>query len=105
MDNKKKNQLRRILIPLTSVLVVILLWQLIAVYIIDNPYTLPSFTQVLEAFYRDIFGPRGTLPTDVVVSLYHFVIGMVVSLLVGIPVGVGMGGGWPIGRSSKKADP
>ena len=91
MDNKKKSRLRRILIPLTSVLVVILLWQLVAVYIIDNPFALPSFTQVLDAFYRGLFGTRGTLATDVVVSLYHFVIGMRVALLVGIPVGIAMG--------------
>jgi NitT/TauT family transport system permease protein len=91
MDNKKKDQIRRILIPLTSVLVVILLWQVVAVYIIDNPFTLPSFTQVLDAFYRDLFGPRGTLATDIVISLYHFLIGMVVALLVGIPVGIAMG--------------
>ncbi|MBT8507970.1 sulfonate ABC transporter permease [Methanomicrobiaceae archaeon CYW5] len=91
MDNKQKSQLRRILIPLTSVLVVILLWQAVAVYIIDNPFALPSFTQVLDAFYRDLFGPRGTLSTDTVVSLYHFAIGMAVALLVGIPAGVAMG--------------
>jgi len=91
MDNKKKNQLRRILIPVASVLAVILLWQAIAVYIIDNPFTLPSFTQVLDAFYRNLFGPRGTLTKDVVISLYHFAIGLSAALCIGIPAGIAMG--------------
>lgn len=91
MRKQKKNSYRNILIPLTSVAVVILIWQIVAVYIVGNMFKLPSFTEVVAAFIEDMFGTRGTLPTDIAVSLYHFALGMAAALLVGIPTGVCMG--------------
>lgn len=91
MRTKNKNTYRNILIPLASVAVVILTWQIVAVYIVGNTFKMPSFTEVVTAFIADMFGTRGTLPEDIVVSLYHFAIGMAAALIVGIPTGVCMG--------------
>ena len=91
MRTMKKNTYRNILIPLATVAAVIIIWQIVAVYVVGNMFKLPSFTDVIAAFYRDLFGSRGTLPEDIVVSLYHFLIGMAASLIVGIPTGVCMG--------------
>ena len=69
MRTKKKNTYRNILIPFASVATVIIIWQIVAVYVVGNTFKLPSFTEVVAAFITDMFGPRGTLPEDIVVSL------------------------------------
>ena len=91
MRTKKQNTYRNILIPLASVSAVIIIWQIVAVYVVGNTFKLPSFTEVAAAFVADMFGPRGTLPEDIAVSLYHFAIGMAASVIVGIPTGICMG--------------
>lgn len=91
MRTQKKHPYRNILIPLATVAVVIVIWQIIAVYLVGNMFKLPSFTDVVAAFIRNMFGARGTLPQDIALSLYHFAIGMAAALIVGIPTGVCMG--------------
>lgn len=91
MRTTKKNTYRNILIPFASVAAVIIIWQIVAVYVVGNTFKLPSFTEVVAAFITDMFGSRGTLPEDIAVSLYHFAIGMAASLIVGIPTGICMG--------------
>ncbi|NLO78410.1 MAG: ABC transporter permease [Methanomicrobiales archaeon] len=87
----KNNTYRNILIPLATVAAFIIIWQIIAVYVVGNMFKLPSFTDVFAAFMRDMFGARGTLPQDIVISLYHFALGMAAALAIGIPTGVAMG--------------
>lgn len=72
-----------------SISCVIIIWQLIATYVVHNPFILPSFTDVLLAFYQLI--QSGTLFTDFVVSMEHFLIGLGLSLLIGVPIGVLIG--------------
>lgn len=72
-----------------SLLTVIILWQIIAVFYIDNPFILPSFTDVVTAFITLL--EKGTLSTDLLVSFYHFAIGIGLALIIGIPIGVAMG--------------
>ncbi|WP_245619154.1 hypothetical protein [Methanogenium cariaci] len=61
MRTQKKTSYRNILIPLASVAVVIVIWQIVAVYLVGNTFKLPSFTEVVSAFIKDMFG-RGGAP-------------------------------------------
>lgn len=76
-------------IELLSVTVAIIIWQLIADLVVNNKFILPSFTDVLFAFFKIIEG--GILFTDLAISMLHFGIGILSALLIGIPIGVGMG--------------
>jgi len=75
--------------PLLSIITAIILWQLIAVYVVNNRFILPSFTDVIRAFLDLCIS--GTIFQDFVVSMVHFFIGLGLSLLIGIPFGVLMG--------------
>jgi len=64
-------------------------WELIAVFIVDNPFLLPSFTGTIESLYNLITSME--IFADLVISLYHFVIGMFFAIIFGIPIGMAMG--------------
>jgi len=87
---KSESKSNRILVVL-SVVSVIVIWQLVAEFIVANPFTLPSFLDVVSAFFNLLTSEQGTLPQDLIISLLHFGIGMGLAILVGIPVGVAMG--------------
>ncbi len=72
-----------------SLVVGIILWQIIAEFIVKNPFILPSFTDVIASL-MDLL-ETGVLVTDIYISLVHFVIGLGLSLLIGIPIGIVMG--------------
>ncbi|MBN1166747.1 MAG: ABC transporter permease [Methanospirillaceae archaeon] len=72
-----------------SLITCILIWQAVAVYIVGNPFILPSFTDVLLAFIL-LLG-SGTLISDLTMSFLHFAIGIGLALLIGIPTGILMG--------------
>ncbi len=72
-----------------SILFIIILWQIIAVYIIGNLFILPSFTDVVSAFISLL--QKGTLGMDLMMSCFHFAIGIGLALLIGIPIGIAMG--------------
>jgi NitT/TauT family transport system permease protein len=91
MNIKKKLTSKKLLLPVGTIIAVIIIWQAVAVFIVGNKFFLPSFTDVLEALYMTIFGPKGTLFKDFLYSMLHFFIGMVAALLVGIPTGILMG--------------
>ncbi|WP_292467153.1 ABC transporter permease [Methanolobus sp.] len=89
-------------IELISICSAIILWQLVAVYIVQNKFYLPSFTDVTFAFVGIIskdtklglFGLDYQLPVllvDLIYSLMHFWIGLIFALVIGIPVGMIMG--------------
>ena len=67
----------------------IILWQAVAVYIVQDPFILPGPADVLSAFVA-LFG-KGTLLQDFAASLLHFAIGLGAALLIGIPIGIAMG--------------
>jgi len=72
------------LVPLIAVL---LLWELMAGYVIKNPLFLPRFSAVIFSIYvlREVLIP------DILVSLLHFGIGMTLAFAVALPLAIGMG--------------
>jgi NitT/TauT family transport system permease protein len=74
---------------LLSILTCIIIWQVIAVYVVNNRFILPSFTDVVIAFYGLVLS--GTIFLDFLVSMDHFIIGLGLSLLIGIPIGILIG--------------
>jgi len=65
------------------------LWEFIAVFIVNNPFLLPSFSQTVTSLYNLIASME--IFTDLVISLYHFAIGMFFGIVLGIPLGMLMG--------------
>lgn len=82
---------KKILLPLAALVAAIVVWQLVAEFLVGDPFILPSFTDVIEAFYKVTFGPKGTLFIDLYKSLIHFAMGIGAALIIGIPLGVAMG--------------
>jgi NitT/TauT family transport system permease protein len=89
-------------VELLSVVSALIIWQVTAVYIVQNKFFLPSFTDVAEAFIITV-SRQGVFPflsmnlelpvllVDTLYSLMHFSIGLVAALAIGIPVGMIMG--------------
>jgi NitT/TauT family transport system permease protein len=73
----------------SAIILVIALWQAVAVFVVKNPFILPSPVDVFSAFL-DLLA-RDTLLKDIGVSLLHFGIGLGAALLVGIPIGILIG--------------
>ena len=67
----------------------VIIWQLFATFIIGNKFILPSPADVVIAFI-DLYS-KGTLWEDFEVSMIHFFLGLFMALLIGIPIGIGMG--------------
>jgi NitT/TauT family transport system permease protein len=74
---------------ITSLIVAVTLWQIVAEYIIRRELLLPSFFDVVTSFISTV--ESGTLFIDFSISLIHFGIGVIAALLIGIPVGIVMG--------------
>ncbi|MDN5309457.1 MAG: sulfonate transport system permease protein [Methanolobus sp.] len=89
-------------VEIASVISAVIIWQLIADYIVRNRFFLPSFTDVAEAFLITV-SRQGVFPfagmdlelpvllVDTLYSLMHFSIGLVAALAIGIPLGMLMG--------------
>ena len=89
-------------VEIVSIFSAIVLWQIIAVYVVGNKFYLPSFTDVtgalVEILSRDsslvIMGIKLQLPmlvVDFLYSMMHFSIGLIAALIIGIPIGMIMG--------------
>lgn len=85
----KKN--KKYLLPAAAFVAAVVIWQLVAEFIVGNPFMLPSFTDVLSALYKVSLGPRGTLFRDFYKSLIHFAMGIGAAVIIGIPLGIVMG--------------
>lgn len=72
-----------------AILLALLLWEIIAVFIVHYTFILPAPTDVFSAF-MELLG-NGTLVLDFEASLIHFGIGLIAALVVGIPIGIIMG--------------
>lgn len=83
---------RRIGYAIVSLLIAIAIWEFSAVAVVQNKYLLPSFTDAVAAFIPIFWS--GQLYRDLLTSLIHFGIGMSLSLLIGLPIGVCMGWFW-----------
>ena len=80
---------KRIGYALVSLLIAVAIWEFTAVAVVQNKFILPSFTNVVAAFIPIL--QNGQLYLDLWVSLIHFGIGMFLSLLIGLPLGICMG--------------
>ena len=87
-------------VEIFSILAALIIWQLVAVYVVQNKFFLPSFTDVSLAFVsvisRQVNFPLlsielPVLIVDLLYSMMHFSIGLIAALLVGMPVGMLMG--------------
>ncbi len=89
MNIRLHSNTRRGLLTVASIAGAIVLWQVVAAFVVDNRIILPSFTDVVSAFLSpSVLEP---LPIDLGTSLLHFGVGLGAALLIGIPLGVGMG--------------
>ena len=72
-----------------SITAAILVWQILADYVVRNAFILPSFTDACTALLA-LHG-TGAIWVDVWTSLMHFAIGLLLALLIGVPLGICMG--------------
>lgn len=91
MEDKFLKRHKKYILPLAAAIVTIIVWQLVAEYVVGDPFILPSFTDTVQAFFSVAFGQNGTLFIDIYKSLIHFAIGIGAALLVGIPLGMATG--------------
>ncbi|MDK2826376.1 NitT/TauT family transport system permease protein [Methanolobus vulcani] len=102
MVKKHIQALKEKSVEIVSIFSAIVLWQIIAVYVVGNKFYLPSFTDVagalVEIISRDsslaIMGLNLQLPmlvVDFLYSMMHFSIGLIAALVIGIPIGMIMG--------------
>lgn len=72
---------------LVPLIIVLLLWEFIAGYVIRDPLMLPRFSAVIFSIYilREVLIP------DILVSLLHFSIGMALAFSAALPLAIGMG--------------
>lgn len=77
------------LLALLSLIGAAIIWQIIAVVIVQNKNLLPSFSDVTLAFFELLLS--GRLLFDFLTSLLHFGIGVIGALLIGVPIGIAMG--------------
>lgn len=82
------NTIKENSIEILSLIIAITIWQLVAGIIVHNEFILPSFYNVITAFF--IMSKSG-LTTDILISLLHFSIGIAAALIIGIPLGISMG--------------
>lgn len=72
---------------LVPLIIVLLLWEFIAGYVIKDPLILPRFSTVIFSLYmlRELVIP------DTITSLLHFGIGLTLAFSVALPLAIGMG--------------
>jgi NitT/TauT family transport system permease protein len=75
-------------IEVFSLIVAVTIWQLVADRVVRNEFLLPSFTDVISAFFIII---KSGLTADILTSLLHFSIGIAAAFIIGIPLGISMG--------------
>ncbi|MDR2856139.1 MAG: ABC transporter permease [Methanomicrobiales archaeon] len=85
----QKDTKKRVGYALVSLVVIVIAWEFIALTIVQNKFILPSCTDVVAAFIS-LLG-QGLLYLDLRTSLLHFGIGIALSLLIGVPIGICMG--------------
>ncbi len=74
---------------LFGVIIILILWQVIALLKIINPIFLPSPIDVLNKLIKNIF--TGSLTFDIAYTLYRLIIGYLIGIIVGVPLGLIIG--------------
>lgn len=77
------------LLPVLTLIGVILLWYCISYFKLFPAYAFPSPDDVLNSFKEEL--AAGRLLNDIVASLWRVAIGFVISVLLGIPIGLWLG--------------
>ena len=72
---------------LVPLIIVLLLWEFTAGYVIRNPLILPRFSAVIFSIYT----LRDVLIADTLISLLHFGIGLTLAFAAALPLAIGMG--------------
>jgi NitT/TauT family transport system permease protein len=70
-----------------SLLLAAVVWQMMADFLIRDPFLFPSFSSVVLSIYSLKF----EIPVDASISLLHFSLGLAAAVCVGIPLGAVMG--------------
>lgn len=102
MINKIICTLKSKSVEIISIIFAVLMWQIVAEYIVNNEFFLPSFLDVVSATIYNLninsivdFGffsfKLPIIVVDLLHSLLHFSIGMILALIIGIPIGMLMG--------------
>ena len=86
-ESKLSSFLRKYGLTIAALCTAATIWQLVAQFIVKNPFILPSFSNVVLSFNK----LWKEIPVDVSVSLLHFGMGLVVGICVGVPIGTVMG--------------
>jgi NitT/TauT family transport system permease protein len=84
---KLLNAVREKGIWVVPLLIAVVLWEVVAAYVVRNSALLPRFSEVIFAFYL----LRHDIVPDIIVSLLHFSIGLTVAFFLALPLGIGMG--------------
>jgi NitT/TauT family transport system permease protein len=84
-----KNKILQFLLPLLSLVGAIVIWYLISWFNLFPAYAFPSPGDVLKSFQEEI--AAGRLLNDIIASLWRVAIGFVVSVFLGIPIGLWLG--------------
>ena len=71
-----------------SVLTIVALWEVAARAGLASPLFLPAFTTVLAQWWA--VGADGSLPSDLVTSLFRAAAGLTAATIVGVPLGIAM---------------
>jgi len=72
---------------LAPLIITIILWELVAVYIVKDPVVLPPVSRVIFSFYL----LRGVIIPDILASLLHFSMGLALAFSIAFPLSICMG--------------
>ncbi len=86
---RKNGGALRFLLPVIVLLIILLLWIFISYVNLFPAYAFPSPESVLNSFKEEIMA--GRLINDVIASLWRVAVGFVISVILGIPVGLWLG--------------
>jgi NitT/TauT family transport system permease protein len=72
-----------------AIVLALVIWECYAALVIRNTFLLPGPVDVVSAFLELV--QKGILILDFRVSMIHFLVGLGTALIIGIPIGIGMG--------------
>ena len=91
---KREQFIFKILIPVLSIFMFLILWELVVQYRIVPSRYLPKPTELIDVFVYKLSNanPEGaTLPINIVSSLSISLAGFVMAIVIGVPLGLVMG--------------
>lgn len=86
---RKDGNMLRFVLPVVVLLSLLLIWFFISYFNLFPSYALPSPESVLKSFRQEMLAVR--LFNDVIASLWRVAVGFVLSVALGIPVGLWLG--------------